>query len=86
MSDKEQQALLDRAINQLMEHFDAVQILVTYQKGDDTIRCFKGGGNWYARQGMAQEFIREDQARTDAREIADSLTPPDEGEAWKDAE
>lgn len=78
--------LIDDAAHKLMEHFEAVQILVTYpdQQGG-SCRLFRGRGNWYARQGMAHEFIQADRAQTEAHEIAKILpsTPPDDGEDWK---
>jgi len=81
---EEQERLVQRHIDELMEHFDAVQILVSSTDPDGTANVFKGGGNWFARQGMAHDFIRQDKARTDAREISKAIEPPkDTGEEWK---
>lgn len=60
MTEGEGNEMLDRAVNVLMEHFDAVQILATYTDGEGTLGLTRGGGNWYARKGMVQEFIDRD--------------------------
>lgn len=48
----------------LGEHFDAVQILCSRQLpgSEGTAMVALGSGNWYARQGMAQKFIKRDTA------------------------
>jgi len=62
---------VQRAVDQLMEHCDAVQILATWTDLDrlETVDCFKGNGNWYARQGMAHAFINRDRAQDIGQEI-----------------
>lgn len=58
------------AVATLSEHFDAVQILVTWPNSTGGTAAFAlGAGNWYARQGLAREFIAKDQADTLARAI-----------------
>lgn len=80
---QEQIAIVNKHVMALMEHFDCVQILASSCGDPGTQRAFGGGGNWYARQGMAHEFIQMDQAQTNAREVASAINPPsDEGEAW----
>lgn len=79
---------LDAMLAELGEHFDCVQILGTYM-GDDgnTNRVTRGIGNWYARQGVAREFLEMDAAQTTAYEIAKvvpRIDPPDDGESWKE--
>ena len=77
---------MQRHVNALLEHFDSVQILVSNTIPEGTSNVFMGGGNWFARQGMAHEFIRKDKAQTEAREISRAIQPPpDEGEEWKHA-
>jgi len=47
----------------------------------------RGGGNWYARQGMAQEFINEDISQEMTRQLSDALYKPEEkedGDEWKE--
>lgn len=83
MNSSEQVKIVDSAVAALGEHFDSVQILVSVVEGTKT-RCIKrGSGNWYARQGMAQEFVSEELAEESASRIAGKLNPPDEG--WKSA-
>lgn len=79
---------LDAMLAELGEHFDCVQILGSYM-GDDgnTNRVTRGIGNWYARQGVAREFLEMDAAQTTAYEIAKAIPrvdPPDDGESWKE--
>lgn len=57
-------ALIDKHVNALSEHFDAVHIFVTRNEGDkDQTRCAnRGSGNWHARYGQIREWlIYEDQ-------------------------
>lgn len=84
MSKDEIRKLCERAASQLAEHGDAVQIMHTWTDVHGTHRVFTGCGNWYARQGMAHEFIECDRAQTNAAEIASKLEPPpDDAESWK---
>jgi hypothetical protein len=84
----ERYAFLRRITAELGEHFDAVQILVSWnEEGNSELLTF-GCGNWYARQGMAHDFITRDQAQTQAAELAEQLPNPpppsaDDGEEWK---
>lgn len=57
----------------LGEHFDVVQILVSSSEGDDTFVCKQGTGNFYARLGLAREFVEEDRAVILASKIAYEL-------------
>lgn len=70
LSRDEMQVIVDRHCHQLIEHFDAVQILVSLPDEGGTGSIYSGRGNWYARQGMAQDFVKQDQARTAAHEIS----------------
>ena len=84
-TDEEARAQVRKAVAVLLEHFDAVQILVsgTHPKGGTSF-VYEGGGNWFARQGMAHDFIQKDQADTNAAQIAGKITPPsDSGDEWK---
>ena len=85
-ADTEQRAEVERHVLALMEHFDAVQILVSCTAPcGGTESVFQGAGNWFARQGMAHEFINRDQAETNAFKIGEKIQPPpdEDGEAWK---
>lgn len=56
--------------------FDAGQLLVSYMEGGITFKkavCF---GNYYARRGMAEEFLREG-AQEDLANLI-KQEPPDE--------
>ncbi len=70
--------IIEKALHDLGEHFDAVQILSTFVEEGVTMRCFQGTGNFYARQGMAHEFINTDLAEEMGAQIAKQLNPPDE--------
>jgi len=66
--------MLLKTASGLMEHVDAIQILASVQQPNGETAMFQVGfGNFYARQGMAHEFINADQAKSLAKEI-DSVT------------
>lgn len=61
---------IEKALEILGEHFDSVQILANHTTvGGKTVAAFWGAGNWYARTGMAHEFLDQDSARNFAWEI-----------------
>lgn len=78
MTNREIEKLLEDTAAKLGEHFDGVQILVSWNELGLTKNCFKGSGNWFTRQGMAHQFITEDIAQDNARAIAFRLNPPPE--------
>jgi hypothetical protein len=82
VSDEDIISRIDNAVSLLREHFDAVQILVSWRDADSrgTKNCYRGLGNWYARQGMAHEFIEQDKAQEHAHQISEKLKPNDDGE------
>lgn len=83
-SETDAEKLLETVAAQLGEHFDAVQIMVSYNREAQTFCVKRGCGNWYARQGMAHEFINANQAEEQARQIAEVIQPPeDDGDEWK---
>jgi hypothetical protein len=76
--------ILDLHAQAIGEHFENVQIMVTWNEGGITKSCFRGVGNWHARQGMAHEFINMDIAQENAKQIASELQyKPDSGDDWK---
>lgn len=48
---------LDRALAQLSEHFDSVQIIATRHTGTHTSRFDRGTGNLYSRLGAVAEWL-----------------------------
>lgn len=83
MTAEDRNRIIGRALADLHEHFDAVQIVASVVHDDGVTTSHHGGrGNWYARRALCQEFCEVDQCRTLAREINQS-TPPPEGEEWK---
>lgn len=83
MTPEEAEKLAEKSAESLGEHFDAVQILVSWNEGGRSMCVRRGAGNWYARQGMAHEFINADIAQDAAIQIAEKLNPPDDGDDWK---
>lgn len=70
MTNSEATAIVDQAIHLLREHFDDVQVLVTWTAEDGhTKDLFCGSGNWYARQGMAHEFLECDKAEVQSNTL-----------------
>jgi hypothetical protein len=79
MSIKEQrEQAMKAALKTLNEFYDHVQILATTDDQGETGRNFAGLGNWYARQGMAHEFINIDIAQENAVRIAAAINPDDQ--------
>jgi hypothetical protein len=80
MSPKEAEELLSATAAKLGEHFDAVQILASWPNTETdnggTRFCNKGSGNWFARIGMAHEFIERETAERTADELALRIKPP----------
>lgn len=88
MTKEEAFEMIDRAAATLAEHFDAVEILasVVLDGNHDTRSVYAGRGNWFARQGMAQDFISREQANEVSTQIAQKMNPPDDGEQWTKVE
>lgn len=57
----------------LGEHFDAVQIMACVCDEDGTSSFFRGSGNWFARQGLAHEFVAQELAETTGKGVAREL-------------
>lgn len=54
---KHAEAIVEKAINQLREHFDTVQIFCTRDYGQSTESFERGSGNFYARLGLAKVWV-----------------------------
>lgn len=82
MTKEQKLEVLQRHVSELSEIYDNVQVLASWLETDGRTSSHKrGSGNWYARQGLAHEFIEENIAEDQAKAIASKLEPPDEG--WK---
>jgi hypothetical protein len=69
-AEKELNRIVDDSLARLAEHFECVEVFASRVE-DGCTRCVRRGvGNWYARQGMAQEFI----GLTRADEIAERMS------------
>lgn len=73
MTHAEAEKILEDAVAKLTEHFDAVQILATWMDGGSTYFIPRGGGNFYARQHIAQEFVEREKSSDIADQIAKRL-------------
>lgn len=70
---------IHETLRDLHEHFEAIQILATWVDDDgQTCRVSLGIGNFYARQGLAHEFIEMDAAATTAHELAKVICEDDD--------
>lgn len=76
MTGEEAHALLGEFVEKLGEHFDHVQILATWNEEGLTKAAYSGCGSWYARQGLAHEFINKDIAQENAHQLAEKINPP----------
>ena len=78
MTDDERIALIEKHLDALSEYFDCVQVLAAVVKPSGLTSSYKKGcGLWYARIGLAHEFIDEDRSEDAARRISNHLEPPD---------
>lgn len=74
MKDEALIEMIDEFIARVGEHVDAVQVMVTRgAEGGGTIDLMRGGGNWFARQGMAHTFINRDVAQDVGIEIGNVI-------------
>lgn len=54
---------LEQAVEELLKHFDTVQIFATsVDSQGDTYSYASGDGNYYARRGQVDEWLRIQQA------------------------
>jgi len=63
MTTEEVEKILDDTAARLAEHFDAVQLLVSWTEDATTYGMSRGRGDWYARHGLCQEFINRAKER-----------------------
>lgn len=85
MTATEAEKILEETAAKLGEYFDHVQIMGTWNEESLTKASYRGLGNWYARQGMAHEFINHDVSQDLACQINEQISRPDEGDSWKTA-
>lgn len=78
---KKLEAIVQSALNTILEHADSVQIIATKCHGGTTVCVCKGDGNWYARVHSCQEFIDSDSAKTLWFERPSD--PPEPSDNWK---
>lgn len=64
--------------------FDAGQLLLSYMEGGQTFGKAICSGNYYARRGLAEEFLRDGRDGDLSNEIAKKLNPPDDSDNWKE--
>ena len=69
MTDEEKRLLISRVATQLGDHFDAVQIMASWKEEGDTRYQYWGQGNWFARKGMAHQFLEEEHGRVIGHEV-----------------
>lgn len=64
MTREQQTAIVDKALAQLGEHFDSVQIFATVKAddGDGTVRISKGCGDYFARYGLVNYWLQLENA------------------------
>jgi hypothetical protein len=91
MSEEERERevkVLNRAINDLSEYFDTVQVFVTRHEpaeGNGTIEYNGGLGNFYARLGHTEMWV-EEQKNANLTNSFFNLVDEEEGEGDEDGE
>lgn len=79
LTSEEFDTICNEFMEKLGEHADSIQILASFYEADEGTYCRKIGiGNFYARQGMAREFLQQDQAQIAAKKIGEVLNPSEE--------
>ena len=76
-------SLMKEYAAKLSEFADSVQLFASWGDHGQTHSHYTGAGNWFARQGMAHDFITADEAQTHANELGDVLNNDDDEESWK---
>lgn len=86
MTKEEREKIVEKHLSALMEVMDSVQILGSWQEEErGTSKIIMGRGDWYARVGLAHQFIKDDQNEDMALFLAQELKePPDAAEEWKE--
>jgi hypothetical protein len=51
------ESIVNKALDQLLMHFDSATVFVTRHEGENTVGGAFGRGNWYSRYGIVQEWI-----------------------------
>ena len=81
LSGPDMTAILKKHCAQLMEMFDAIQILATCHdsESNQTTFFYQGRGNVFARRGLAREYLEGPLPPVQEEEDDD-----DDGEDWKE--
>lgn len=82
MTHLELEAIIDDALLHLGEHFSSVQIVSTLHDETGTGHYARGVGDWYARRGAVDRFLRDD-AVTDATRQTRIVDKEDDREDWQ---
>lgn len=56
--------LVEKAVQDLCEHFDSVQIYATSQTEKGALKFSWGAGNWFTRYGQVKEWIVREEERS----------------------
>lgn len=59
MTNEESESICRKAAEGLGEHYDAVQILTTWNEDGITKRTYIGAGNVFSRIGMAHDYLTD---------------------------
>jgi len=71
---------LQKHVDELMEHYDSVLILVTRHdvEAKGTLEVDAGGGNFYARLGMVEEWLEKQRQRIREKVKKETMEDDDE--------
>ena len=73
MTYEQKREIVDRHLSQLGEYFEAIEIMVSTSDPSGTETIIMGHGNFWARIGMAHEFINRNERQDAASEIAHKI-------------
>ncbi len=75
---EEANKMLDEVLEKIGEHFEAVQILASNSDASGTRSYSRGCGNFFARIGTAQRFLKIDESEDAAHVLSKILNDEDQ--------
>lgn len=77
MDRAQNEALIDKALDTLGEHFEAIQIIATDSDGGGSLYVARGRGNFYARKGAVHQWLENDRHDDAAQYVKDAIRGED---------
>lgn len=82
MTKEDATKLLDDVLDRLGEHFSSVQIVATNCEGPNTNHYHRGSGDFFARRGAVDKWLRDDDAE-DATFVKIRMEREEDKDDWQ---